>query len=242
MKFALLLFCSFLAGNTNQAQGLRHDSLDVDEKKMIALYHRGTDNVAPLFNGRAYIYFTFKMEGTPFFGDKDLSTGWVGYDGKMYDPLSLSYDVARDEVVVLLPDSNSRAVLHNELVDSFKVAGNTFVKLHANSRQNLNLTAFYQVLYRGGIQVFAKRTKRIDEEVSPTQVLRIFYPKDFYYVRKDDVYYLVSNKRDVYRVLARKKNDIKKALHRKHLKLKRKTFEEALLAAVMAYDKVSQKL
>lgn len=208
------------------------------EKNVIAVYDHYTGDNARVFNGRAYLYYNFRMEGKPFFEADDLSEGWVSYEGKKYEPLSMLYDLIRNEVVILLPDSNSRAVLQNDLVDSFKVAGHTFISLKEDHNQNLYNTGFYDVLYNAHVQLLARRTKVMREDLKENPILTIISAKDFLYIHKDGLYYFVNNKKDVFRLFAGKKNEIRKMMRRQHLKLNRKTFENTLETVVAFYDQL----
>ena len=69
-------------------------------------------------------------------------------------------------------------------------------------------------------------------------IVRVFSSEDYFYIYRNGLYYLVSNKKDVFRLFADKKHDITRMLHREHLKLKRKTFEEALVKVTAFYDQL----
>ncbi len=219
------------------SQGSKIDSLtDIQVKNVTTLYKNYTDENAPVYNGSGYLYYTFRMEGNPFFQSDGLSSGWVSYEGKKYDPLSLLYDLTRNEVVVLLPDSNSRAVLHNQFIDSFHVADHTFINLKEDHQQNLYNTGFYDLLYAGHVELLARRTKLMQEDLRDNPVITDIFPKDFFYIHKRGLYYLVTNQKDVFRLLSDKKREIKKMMRQQHLKLNRKTFEGTLVIAVTFYD------
>ena len=69
-------------------------------------------------------------------------------------------------------------------------------------------------------------------------ITRVFSSEDRYYIYKGGLYYLVSNKKDVLRLFSDKEHDIKRMLHREHLKLKRKTFEVSLVKVTAFYDQL----
>jgi len=66
-----------------------------------------------------------------------------------------------------------------------------------------------------------------------------FLNHDRYYIHKDGLYYMVNNKKDVYRVYADKLHDLKKMMRRNHIKLKRKNFETAMVKASAFYDQLT---
>lgn len=241
MSIRVLLF--FLSGlfslATSFCQSIQTDSLaNIQVKNVIVLYDQYTDGNAPVYNGTQYLYYTFKMDGNPFFQDSDLSPGWISYRGKKYGPLSMLYDITRNEVVVLLPDSNSRAVLHNEFIDSFHLAGHTFISLREDHQQNLYNTGFYDVLYNGHVQLLARRTKLMHMILKDNPVVTEMYPKDFFYIHKQGLYYFVTDKKDVFRLLADKKAEIKKMMRRQHLKFRQTDIENTLTSVVVYYDQL----
>ncbi len=237
MRSLLLFLLGICTYHSSNSQGLSNDSLIGNQSKdMIAFYHNYTNANAPVYNGRAYIYYLFRMNGTPFFHDEDVSKGWISYAGERYDPVSMLYDLTRNEVVILLPDSNSRAVLLNEFIDSFQLAGHTFLNLKEDHSQNLAVAGFYDLLHKGKVQLLARRTKTINEIFSEKQVVRVMSPKDVFYIHKNGLYYLVSDKKDVFRVLGDRKSDIKKMMRSRRIKLNSKNFENAMISVVTFYD------
>lgn len=237
MRYFLLCLLGIFLYHTSSSQELGENLLSENQaKRMIAHYHHYTDATAPVYNGSAYIDYLFKMEGTPFLYDLDLSKGWISYEGEKYDPVSILYDLTRNQVVILMPDSISRAVLPNEFIDSFQLAGHTFIHLKEDQTQNLQVAGFYDVLQGGKVQLLARRTKFIKEKFRENQVVRVMTSKDFFYIHKSGLYYLVSDKKDIVRVLGDRKGDIKKMMRSQHLKLNGKNFENTLLSVVTFYD------
>lgn len=241
MKFVLLfVFLSFSFSSTF-SQSIQQDSLaNFQVKNVIALYDAHQYGNAPIFRGADYIYYTFRMEGDPYFITGNQTVGWVGYDGRVYDPLYLFYDVARNQVVILNNDTLSHIILQNELVDSFHLLGHTFINLPEDYKQNLNNTGFYDMLYRGHIQLLARRIKTMDAVIKGDLVTRRFFVKDRFYVFKDDLYYMVTNKREVFRLFDDKRSELKSEMRKQNLKFKRKNFESTLIKAVALYDQLTK--
>ena len=237
MRIFLLFLYAMFSVVYSFSQDVNAGSLaQIQDNNTIALYNNYTDGNAAVFNGAAYSYYAFRMDGDPFFQSTNSSPGWISYKGEKYDPLYMLYDITRNQVVVLLPTSDMRAaVLHNEFVDSFQIAGHTFISLKEDHQQNLYNTGFYDVLYRGSLQLFARRTKVMTESLENNYVLTIISPKDLFYIHKKGLYYLVNNKKDVFRVLADRKSEIKKMMRRQHLKLNHKTFGSTLVSVVEFY-------
>ena len=240
MKFVLLsVFLSFSFSSTF-SQGNQKDTLaSLQVKNVIALYNQHQDGSSPVFRGEDYIYYTFRMEGDPYFMTGDQTIGWVSYEGRIYSPLYLFYDVARNQVVILNYDTLSHIILQNELIDSFHLLGHTFISLTEDHKQNLYNTGFYDLLYRGHIRLLARRIKTMDVVIKGDFVTRRFFVKDRYYIYKDGLYYLVTNKKEVFRLLADKKSELKREMRQQNVKFKRKNFESTLVKTVALYDQLT---
>lgn len=240
MKISLLCLICFFSLASSYSQSVQKDSItSLQIKNAIDLYDHFTDGQAPIFNGPEYIYYLFIMEGDPYFEKAGYSKGWVGYKGRVYQPVLLFFDIHRNQLVIRNADSISSIVMHNEYVDSFYLRGHTFISLTENRNENLYNTGFYDRLYSGGIQLLARRIKLMDPVIKNDQVTRIFYQKDRYYVHKEGLYYLVSNKKDVFRLFADKKSALKKQMRKAHIKFRHKNFEDALLHATTFYDQLT---
>lgn len=240
MKFLLFFISCFFSIISSFSQSVKKDSItDIQLKNAIDLYNSYTDGNAPVFNGSEYLYYTFKMEGNPFFQTTNFTRGWVAYGGSIYDSLSIIYDVNRNMLVVLNNNNVWRTILQNQFVDSFYLLGHTFITLNEDHKQNLYSSGFYDLLYNGRVQFLARRIKTIDAVIKDNSVVRIFYQKDRFYVHKDSLYYLVSNKKDVFRLFADKKSEIKKLMRHEHIKFRRKSLESALTKVTAFYDQLT---
>jgi len=240
MKLILALFFILYFLTPSFAQSVKNDlKSEAQLQNAITLYDRFSASNAPVYNGTEYLYYTFKMEGNPYFVTGDFFNGWVQYSGRKYDSLSMMYDVYRNELVIMSPDKRSRIVLQNEFVDSFALLGHTFIRLIEDHQQNLYNTGFYDLLYNGHIQFMARRIKTMDSPIKGDLVVRVFYTKDRFYIHKGGLYYLVNNKKDVYRLFNDKIHDVKKMMRRQHVKIRRKNFETATQKVTQFYDQLT---
>ena len=240
MKILLLLLSILFFQFRSFSQSATKDSVsDLQIKNAVAMYNQFTGPEKPVYNGTQYIYYTFKMEGDPYFISGDFSNGWVDYKGRKYYSLSVMYDVNRNKVVIHGPDHISAIVLENDFIDSFNLWGHTFIKLYEDHKQNLYNTGFYDLLYNGHIQFLARRIKVRDPQIKGNLLVNNFYTKDRYYIYKDGLYYLVNNKKDVYRLFKNNLHDLKKMMRKNHLKFRRKSFEETMKKVSAFYDQLT---
>lgn len=240
MKILLFIIAALFFTKLSFSQNVQKGSLsNVQMQNAIDLYNQFSADNAPVYNGRQYIYLTYKMEGDPYFITGEFKKGSINYSGRKYDSVPLMYDIARNQLVILAPDKISSVVLENDFIDSFTLHDHHFIKLLQDYKQNLNNSGFYDLLYNGNIQLLAKRVKNIDEQIKGDALVRIIYPKDRFYVHKDSLYYLVSNKKDVLRLFKDKSHEIKKYMRKHHLKFRRKNFEEPVVKVTEFYDQLT---
>lgn len=234
----LLLLCFLFLYFPSFSQGFNNDSFPINDqvKQAVQLYDQFSGAQANLYNGREYLPYIFKREGSPFFGSDTLTKGWICYEGRIYQPVSLQYDVARNQVVIANYDVRSKIFLRNEVIDSFHFLNHTFIRLKENYQQNLRNTGFYDQLYNGHIRVLAMRQKSIKEIIKENEIIRVFINQDRFYIQKAGTYYWVNKKNDVFRLLNDKKHEIKSGMRQQKIKFGRQSFEEALITAVTIYD------
>lgn len=240
MKLVVILVPILFSLTVSFSQSLQTDStINIQVKNAVDDYNKYTGANSPVYNGEEYMYYYFKMEGDPFFLTVNLTKGWVGYAGRLYGPLPLGYDIQRNQVTIASSDNFARIVLNNELVDSFYFAGHTFIRLKEDYKQNLNNTGFYDLLHNGHTQLLARRIKTLEDVIKDNTVIRVFTEKDHFYIYKNGLYYLVSNKKEAFRLFADKQHKVKKMLRHEHIKITRKNFESGLQKAVEFYDQLT---
>ncbi len=248
MKFFLsLITILFLIAPAFSQSFQKDSSANVQVKNAIAIYdHYNADN-APVFNGSEYLFYTFKMEGDPFFGpsayaDGSISfvEGWVSYEGRKYTSVPLLFDLVRNQLVILSPDHQTPIVMHNEFIDSFSLYGHTFIALQEDHTQNLYNTGFYDLLYKGQkVQFLERRLKVLNPRIVSNTMITSFLLKNRFYIHKNGLYYLVSSKKEVFKVYSDKMRELKKLMRQNHLKLRRKNFDTAAAKVSSFYDQLT---
>jgi hypothetical protein len=130
--------------------------------------------------------------------------------------------------------------MHNEFVDSFFLRGHNFIKLKEDHKQNLYSSGFFDLLYNGkNIQFLELRSKVRNPRIIGNVLITSFLDKNRFYIHKNGLYYLVSGKKDVFRVFSDKVSDLKKRMRQNHVKLKRKNFEFAAPKVAAIYDQLT---
>ena len=242
MKISVLLFLFTTLICYKQVYSQNEEKENISNLQItnaVELYNRYNTEYIPVYNGESYIYYTMKMEGSPYFKSSDFTTGWVSYKGRIYDSLKLLYDITRNQLVTLYPDKISSIIIQNQFVDSFYLSGHTFIALEEDHTQNLYNSGFFDLLYDGKVQFLGKYAETLLTIIQGDILVTKFIKHNRFYVHKNGLYYLVSNKKDAYRVFSDKLRELKKMMRRNHIKLKRKNFENAMVKVTSFYDQLT---
>lgn len=234
----LLFFFILLMGKTGTCQTVQTATGDnaqkqVSEARLAYVQFAGQE--APLYYGRDYYPNMFLAKGTPFFISDVFDTGWVAYKGWLYRNVPLRYDLQRNQLIAA-NSGGANIILDMSRVDSFAFHGHTFGKLQKNIATNLLTTGFYDLLYLGKVKLICLRSRGVTSSISGRKMLRTFVNEDKYYVFKDGLYYLVTNKREVYRVLQDHRKEIKRKVRSERLRWNKAQFENSLLKTIEFYD------
>ncbi|KAA5542884.1 hypothetical protein [Adhaeribacter rhizoryzae] len=239
MKFYLTFTCCFFWGISFCGQTLAQTADSAALKPLLyarSLYEEAIGDESHLYNGPQYInYDKYYLTGHQFFRTDDPSSSGILYDGVWYTQVPMLYDIVLDKIVLEHPTSEFMLSLVNEKVKYFNFLDHTFIRLEKDSLAALK-TGFYDLLHDGQIQFLAKRTKNIQEQPTPYGMEGRFEQQTKYYIRKENTYYQVKDKRSVLNVLADKKKELQR--HAREQKLQfRKDREKAILELTQFYDR-----
>lgn len=247
MRFFTILFFlviqSYLSfGQIDSSLSARNKSLleaDPDTpqetKFPISLYKTATTQSQNLYNGRLYYVYDARMEEHQFFGERKWQNGVVFYDGQRFDSIPMVYDIVRDELVVK-HFYGDYMLLQSEKVDYFFKDAHKFKRMEAGKDISPQMrTGFYDIKYDGETKLLIRRSKQRQEKIVEKRVITYFPAKDFYYIRKDNLYYSVRSKRSVFGLFPDRKKELRKALRDENIKF-RKNRESALAIIVATYD------
>jgi hypothetical protein len=239
MRTWLLLLSSFFTVTSLFSQSVHESSLANEQQadNIIALYDQHMSGNEPIDNGRQYIFYSLKTKGNPYLGNGDFAKGWISYEGKKYDSLTILYDISRNELVFL--DNNRPIVVHNESVDSFFLLGHLFVNFREDIR-NLGRVGYCDILYRGKIQLLMRRDMSVADVIEDNTVVRAFTPKNRYYIYKNGNYYLLNKLKDVFDILPDKRRELRTFIRQNHMRMQHENFEQELTKLTAFYDEISQ--
>lgn len=239
----LLVFLSFFVSPPRDAAG---QSSFADSgfhaaqlKHAIDLYDAYTADNAALYNGREYVDYVYHVEGHPFVMSGSWKESSVFYDGRLYEHVPLIYDIARNELVIKAYGTPLRIVLQNEKVDWFSLADHRFVHARNDSSAGALPAGFYDTIYEGDTEAVVRRTKYIKEEILEMKVSREFISRNYFYIRKDGIYYPVEKLRSALKVLEDRKRDLKKYLKKRGIRF-REDPEYTIREMIAEYDRIAR--
>jgi hypothetical protein len=204
---------------------------------LIQFYYSAIGLQAHLYNGPLYEPYPRPFtDGHQFFKTDAFSNETVSYDGLQYFNIPLRYDIIRDEVVTLYPVNNFYVSLIREKLDSFTFLNHSFIKINSDS-VSAPSTGFYdQLFFSPAISFLAARKKNMLEVSERLSVDVKVTERTNYYIKKDNVYHTVKNKKSVMGLLKDKKTEMQQYI--KDNKLRFKNFEADVIQTLRYYNQL----
>jgi len=205
----------------------------------IQLYHSFLSPETALYNGIEYVYYAqVPKDGHPFFDNAGFAKGNLVYNGVRYNNVELLYDVVRDEAIIHTTGYVSKMQLLKERVSAFSIGSRNFVRHVQDSISGSPKTGFYHVLYEGGIVLYQKKIKTMQEKISTNQLEWYILETTDYYLKKENKWYTVNRKGAILSALKDKKKELQQLIKQQHLDI-RNNKEEALKQIVAYYNSIT---
>jgi hypothetical protein len=186
----------------------------------------------PMLNGRLFTGYPAGIKGNPFHPKNTWSPAVFKYDGIWYKAPAM-LDVYNNDLIIQRSDSTFPFILVPERIEQYMIDGRNFVLLDQKTDPMLS-RGFYEVLSEGSFAFIAKRRKILEEEVVDRTVEREFVVSDMFYVRKDNKFYRVKKKGDLFALIKDKKSAIQKSIREQQIDIK-KNLEQAIIIAAGFY-------
>jgi hypothetical protein len=230
-------FISILSSNTLRAQDSTSSQLSTSNA--IAFYNKFIGEDAHLYNGSEHTLYDFRIKGHPYFESNLLQSGFVNYDSILYQHINMAYDIVRDELTTNRYNQNFRITLVNEKIAYFSILNHYFVRIIQDSiNKSIITTGFYDQLYNGKLKLFAKRPKKIIEKVTAEEGDQLWFEEhDGYFILRNNKYFSVKDKNNLFDFFKDRKKDLKKYLRKNKIKFKDDP-ELAILKSVEYYDQL----
>jgi hypothetical protein len=236
----LLFFCSLFFSVKTFSQDTAEDSIAYASaiKNAKSIYHKALFPEEGLYTGPEYYGYPFRFQdGQPYYYKDQMDTGWIKYEGVLYENVAMRYDLIKDQLVVSQPRNNARICVINDRVARFHLFNTTFIYVKTDTAKAGIASGIYALLYEHNDNVLLKRyRKTITEELSMVEgVLRYITDANSFAIKKGNKYYPVSGKKDVLNVYADKKKQLQQYIRKNNLDFKHDK-DNALTKAVAWYD------
>ncbi|NDK56759.1 hypothetical protein [Pontibacter fetidus] len=211
---------------------LEHSINDAVQRYRIAVGLQAHLYTGPEYYSPAKHYMT----GHQFFNEKLLRKSAVFYDGTWFTDVPLLYDVVLDEVVTIHQGTGYFQKLIKEKTGAFVTDGHTFINLTADSVAGTDMPpGYYDLCYKGSVKVLARRKKEQQERATINGMEGEYLTVDKFYIWKDGIYYPVTRKSTMLKVLQDQKKELNRFARTNNLKF-RKNREASIVKLAQLYD------
>jgi hypothetical protein len=204
-------------------------------KKSVAafrnIYFDEIKSNAQLYHGRKYAVEKKIAEGFPYFDADVMKSGTLSYQGIVYSPVNLHYDLVDDQVVSTSYFHDDLVMLYPDLVDSFSIGSHIFINLM--KLNGLPEKGFYERLLAGEPGLFVRREKKFRYGTGHQESR--YAEINNYFILIKDHFYPSDSKKEMLELF----NDQSEALNkfiRTHKINFKEDFESALLRCVIYYS------
>lgn len=232
MKITLImvLFCCFVLPVAGQSDQIQMGSTGLPDELSASYSNQH------LYRGRVFTPHNYHVVGSPNYHDlMILDHCQVTYDGILYKDVTLAYDVVLDQLIVMHPVHQQELILEKHLVDGFVIRDDEFV--HIKESDGELTPGFYQIIYEGDTYTsFARHNKQI-KRYSAGTILELRYTGTAtYYVKVEgSTPQVISNQRDLFRLAAGNRSEVRRLLNREGLSFRSRP-AEALAATLLLLD------
>lgn len=183
-----------------------------------AVYLKAMHTQSRLYNGSKYFAPEHTIEEHPYFLSPDWIIGSAFYDGEYFRDVPLMYDLA-SQVLITEHAANGHPIrLVEEKLTHFTLDGHYFERIVNDSVANsLPTTGLYEVLHQGPTKVLARSQEVPREQIVSGEVERSFDRRTRYFMMRDGRFFPVRSKASVLKILADRKNDLRKFLRQTKL-------------------------
>jgi hypothetical protein len=201
------------------------------------LYFSQIGDNAQIYHGTEYIRNGAKATGFPYLQADSMLWGTIYYQGSMYPPIKLYYNLVSDDLIIYDFSGGALINLSSEKVDSFSIGQHLFIRLFGTNSNGLTAGGYYEQLVAGEPALYARRVKTL-KDVTGSEESK-YVQTDYYFVRMNSVYYEVRSKNSILDLFKDKYDPMKTFIHSNKLDFK-KNAEQALAESTIYYFRLKQ--
>ena len=178
------------------------------ENEKTKLIYKAFDQIVGLKNtdlgyGKIYVEKFRVLEGfDQYFFQNDFIKGDVTYQNQTFYDALLKYDLDEDELIVNIPSTfeSKTILLEKAQVKRFTIHQKNFI----NTEEG-----FLEIIHSSdSFSFFKKNTKEKKKKLDKSFLYYKFIEKDFYLLKKENSFYEIKNKKDIYKLFPGNKKEI----------------------------------
>lgn len=205
----------------------------------VNLYKDAFHNHTKILTGKYRNEYYQGVNGHPYYDEIIWKNGFVLYENQQYDSIEIRYDIYSDLLLIKYIDQEGyiRPIqLYSAKVNAFQINDHHFINVKGDSSKDLS--GFFDLLLDGEIaSVLAKRRKEVNQSTTLTSLENRFVIHDILYIRINQSFYEVKNRKSILEILSDRKSELKP-----YLKLNKRRFkndqEKELIEAVKYYNSI----
>ena len=193
-------------------------------------YFSSASDFARLYVGEVepqYQMWTWK--DSPFYkDDQEMYKGRISYHGVVYNNVQLRFDLYKQRVAVLSPESNILCLPEQRYIDWFEMDGHRYVH---DPEDSLRYAYVLSDGSQNGVQLYRSIWKIFsgEKDFGEKTLLKTLDQKEHYLlVTPDGKMYHVKKAKDVANIFPQQKKQIRQYARRNHLSFSKKQREESL--------------
>lgn len=192
-----------------------------------------------ILNGKIWRNPYLGVRGHAYFMSGDFLKGDITFNGKVFRDKTFKYDLYADEIVLWVNPSTI-IFLNKEMVDEFTIDyyNNEFRVLNTGNDSTSVLRGYVNIYYEGPTALYVKYRKEI-ELLAVDNKYDLFSQHHKVYIRKNGEVIQVSGKRQLYKLLADKKVELKDFVKKNRLSVT-KEVPQSFIPLLQYYDGLIQ--
>lgn len=212
-----VIIFSFLPGalyaqEMNTEEQIETLSNQIDELTSLCDSAYGKD--IRLVNGKVYFEPNILAESNPFFRDMESINGSVTIRGATFTGIKLIYDIFQDQLIYLDENGDRSAIrilLSKDYATAFTLEEHQFIILDPSTGINIPEKQYFEILFSGKVNLVQRFEKSFDVSL-PREFPHGIYTKALItrYIQKGNKLHSFTNRFALYRILADRKNEVKK--------------------------------
>lgn len=192
-----------------------------------------------LYNGKLWTNRYYRIKGDPYFLTGEFLSGSITFCGKAFPDQLVRYDIFNDEIILWI-NTMTIIILNKEMIDSVTLnyKDKKYKIVNRGEDTTSIIKGLVNIYYDGPTTLLVKYKKMIDL-LAVEKKYDLFYPTHHLYIKKDDITYSVSGKRDLLKILEDKSVEVRDYIKKKKLIIMRKE-PETFIPVLKYYDSLKQ--